>query len=255
MTEKEIKICGHGSGNPSLKNMYTYLENRYNLFASNGVRKGLVAVRRCKGLTEAQQKLFVNAYSKILGRNIYSQNWRTYVFTPLNGRYYSDCSSSGDACFKAAGHDVGWLNTAGQYTSSLFETVPAVIKNGHIQNPEILHVGDALLFAGNDPSRPKQIGHVEYVYQMPSKESWHWLEVDGFWYYQNQDGVNKHGWECIKETYGDKKHWYFFNEKGQMLTGMHWINEELCLFQPNGLLKGAMCKSDDKGYQHVWNVE
>lgn len=48
----------------------------------------------------------------------------------------------------------------------MFETVPVKIKNGHITNPEILKVGDAILFVGSDPSRPKQIGHVEYIYSI-----------------------------------------------------------------------------------------
>jgi hypothetical protein len=50
----------------------------------------------------------------------------------------------------------------------LFETVPVKIKNGHITNPEILKVGDAILFVGTDPSRPKQIGHVEFIYTITS---------------------------------------------------------------------------------------
>ena len=40
------------------------------------------------------------------------------------------------------------------------------IVKGHITNPEILKVGDCLLFVGSDPSRPLQIGHVEYVYEI-----------------------------------------------------------------------------------------
>lgn len=50
----------------------------------------------------------------------------------------------------------------------MFETVPVKIKNGHITNPEILKVGDAILFVGTDPSRPKQIGHVEFIYTITS---------------------------------------------------------------------------------------
>ena len=50
----------------------------------------------------------------------------------------------------------------------MFETVPVKIENGHITNPEILKVGDAILFVGSDPSRPKQIGHVEFIYTITS---------------------------------------------------------------------------------------
>ncbi len=60
------------------------------------------------------------------------------------------------------------LNTAGIYQSSKFEDVPVIIKDGHIINPEVLKVGDALLYIGEDPSRPLQIGHVEWVYEINS---------------------------------------------------------------------------------------
>lgn len=48
VTEKDITLCGHGSGTPSTKNMYTYLESRYKSIAPNGKHKGVIAVRRLK---------------------------------------------------------------------------------------------------------------------------------------------------------------------------------------------------------------
>ena len=166
VTEKDITISGHGSGTPSTKNMYAYLESRYKSIAPNGKHKGVVAVRRLKKITDSGRKKFHDTYKTILGRNSYNQSLRSYVYTPYKGKYYSDCSSSGCATFKKIGYNVPLLNTAGIYTSSLFETVPVKIKNGHITNPEILKVGDAILFVGSDPSRPKQIGHVEYIYSI-----------------------------------------------------------------------------------------
>jgi hypothetical protein len=122
-------------------------------------------------LTVSQQKKFHNTYKITLGRNVYSQDLREYVFTAYkkDGKYYSDCSSSGCATYIRIGLSISLLNTAGIYESDKFETVPVIIKNGHIQNPEILQVGDAILFAGDDPSRPLQIGHVEYVYEVDGK--------------------------------------------------------------------------------------
>lgn len=166
VTEKDIALCGHGSGTPSTKNMYTYLESRYKSIASNGKHKGVIAVRRLKKITNSGRKKFHDTYKTILGRNSYNQSLRSYAYTPYKGKYYSDCSSSGCATFKKIGYNVPLLNTAGIYTSSLFETVPVKIKNGHITNPEILKVGDAILFVGSDPSRPKQIGHVEFIYSI-----------------------------------------------------------------------------------------
>lgn len=84
------------------------------------------------------------------------------------------------------------------------------------------------------------------------KEKWGWIQSDGVWYYQNQDGKNTHGWANIKETGGEAVHRYYFDTKGQMLKGMHWIDGELCLFMPEGPLEGAMCRADENGYQHIW---
>lgn len=171
MKPNEVTICGHGSARPTIKNMETYCAGRYSQKASNGVRKGLAAVRRLKVLDDTGRIGFRDAYSTILGRNRYSQALREYVYTKYkDGLYYSDCSSSGCYTFKHIGVKCADLNTAGIYESSSFETVPVQIQNGQIINPEILKVGDALLFVGNDPSRPKQIGHVEWVYQMPGDE-------------------------------------------------------------------------------------
>lgn len=171
ITEKDITIYGHGSGRPSAKNLYTYTTNRAKNKAPNGKRKGIAAVRRFKKLNDAGRKLFVAKYKTILGRNVYSQARRGYVYKPYHGRYYSDCSSSGMATLREIGYNVGGylLNTAGIYTSSLFETVPVRIEDGHIMNPEILKVGDAILYVGSDPKRPKQIGHVEWVAVVPSE--------------------------------------------------------------------------------------
>lgn len=166
--EKDITICGHGSHKPSVKNLRTYTSQRYATKAPNGKHKGIVAVKRLKDMTDEKRKKFHDTYKTIIDRNIYSQPLRSYVYTKhKNGNYYSDCSSSGMATLKKIGYDVSLLNTAGIYNSDLFETVPVKIKAGHITNPELLKVGDAILYIGNDPKRPKQIGHAEWVYTVP----------------------------------------------------------------------------------------
>ena len=171
MRESDITICGHGSGTPSTKNLKTYCEYRYGQIADNGKRKALVEVRRLKELTDYDRSKFHELYKSILGRNAYSQARRQYVYnTYTDGKYYSDCSSSGCATFKLCGHDVDLLNTAGIHTSRLFETVDVTIQDGHITDPGKLKVGDCLMFRGNDPDRPLQIGHVEYVYEINADE-------------------------------------------------------------------------------------
>lgn len=167
MTEKDIRIIGHGSKNPSSKNLYTYNKQRY----QSG--KEVVVVMRLKQLNAQGRKRFTKTYEQILGRNNYSQSLRQYVYSPYkDGKYYSDCSSSGMATFRQIGYDVPLLNTVGIYQSKLFEKVPVVIKDGHITNPEILEIGDCILYKGTDKSRPLMIGHVEYVYEKTPEEDY-----------------------------------------------------------------------------------
>lgn len=105
-------------------------------------------------------------YKKIIGRNKYSQSLRSYCYSPYkDGKYYSDCSSSVSYAYSKSGNSFGILNTVGMYQSKKMVTVPVVISKGIIQNPEVLRVGDMLLFAGNDSSRAYAgyVGHVEMV--------------------------------------------------------------------------------------------
>lgn len=177
ITEKTILLCGHGSGNPSLKEMYSYLESRFQQIASNGKRKGVIEVRRKPGITDDERQKFHDYYKTIIGRNDYNQNLRTFVYKKYkDGKYYSDCSSSGCYTYKQFA-DCDDLNTAGIHTK--WKKVDVEIKNGHIMNPEALEVGDAILFVGNDPSRPLQIGHVEWVYQINgAKEAFKSVKID-----------------------------------------------------------------------------
>lgn len=170
ITEKDITLVGHGSGNPAYHNLYTYTAQRAAKKAPNGLHKGIVAVRRLKALKTADRTRFKEIIAETIGRNIYSQDKRGYVYSPYtNGKYYSDCSSIGMSTLKKMGHKFGWLyNTAAIYQEDEFEDVPVKIDSaGHITNPEILRPCDAVLYRGNDPKRPKQIGHVEWVVDTP----------------------------------------------------------------------------------------
>lgn len=264
MTEKDITICGHGSNTPSYKNMYEYLELRYNQVASNGKRKGVVSVRRLKALTDAQRELFQKYYSTIIGRNVYSQSLREYCYTMYGGKFYSDCSSSGIKTYEKCGHVFPWtLNTAAIYQSDLFESVPVNISAGHILNPEILKVGDALLFVGNDASRPLQIGHVEYIFSTPSAETDkdgaaeypRWVQSGSDWYYRLSEGVNAHGWQKIAETGNtNNKHWYYFDASGKMATGWFEVDGKYYYASTGGSLEGALYHTDASGAQSIWYV-
>jgi len=83
---------------------------------------------------------------------------------------------------------------------------------------------------------------------------WRWLKVDGIWYYQNARGENKHGWESIKETNGSISHWYYFNEKGQMQTGVLKLGDKIYYLMDEGPLEGACCLTDGSGNHYVWDL-
>lgn len=213
MNERDITICGHGSGTPSTKNLEWYLSYRYNQEMDNGVRKGLLRVRRLKALdTESKRRLFHDLYQSILGRNKYNQGLRQYVYTPLRGRYYSDCSSSGCATYQRCGAEIGLLNTAGMLGSSLFEDVDCGIQDGHILHPEQLKVGDALLFAGNE-NRPDQsyVGHVEYIYEIPLTMENTWSRSGDDWQYLEDGDPVRDEWRHIDLR------WYVFDAAGRMI--------------------------------------
>lgn len=115
-------------------------------------------------------------YKTILGRNKYSQAKRSYVYRKhSDGNYYSDCSSSIAATYRECGYPISYggstlPNTVGMYNSKDLKDVAVKIKSGVIQNPEVLRVGDMLLFAGSDSSRSGSgyVGHVEMVAKITS---------------------------------------------------------------------------------------
>lgn len=261
MTEKNITICGHGSDKPSLKNMFTYLDDRYNKKAPNGKHKGVIKVMRLKAMTDEGRAKFVKYFDTILGRNFYSQDRREYCYVKFtDGKYYSDCSSVGIKTYEKCGYQFPrTLNTAGIYESDLFEEVPVDIVYGHILNPEVLKIGDALLFVGDDPKRPLQIGHVEYVYKMPTTGVKYpcWVKVeagpDTKWYYRLKEGVNAHGWMDINH------HRYYFDPKtGEMTKEWKQIDGKWYYFQPESgkaaSLAGALYISDADGAQRIMEV-
>ena len=111
-----------------------------------------------------------NMYKTILGRNKYSKSLRGYAFKKYSdGKYYSDCSSSISLSYKEAGFPFPTNsnpNTVGMYQAPELKKVDVTIKNGIIQNPSNLRIGDMLLFAGTDSNRAYAdcVGHVEMVY-------------------------------------------------------------------------------------------
>lgn len=236
MTERDIVICGHGSGTPSLKNLYAYNDMRYAAKMSNGVRKGLLKVRRLKALdTPGKRDSFRALYCSILGRNTYSQSRRQYCYTPYRGRYYSDCSSSGCATYQRCGCEVSLLNTAAMLNSDLFEDVPVRIEAGHIENPEVLQVGDALLYAGN-LNRPSlsYVGHVEYIYDVPILCGSGWSHESGEWQYLEDGEPVRDEWRYVDGR------WYVFDAAGRMIRDSWHLDGDVYYYlgHDGGMLSG-----------------
>lgn len=160
-----VVLAGHGSGKPSTKGMNAYCKSRY------AAGRGLVEVLRLDISDQQRQQMHDN-YATLLGRNIYSQSLRDFCYKAYNGKYYSDCSSSICRTAQRVGvSGVSSLNTAGMHYNWR-KVLGVKIENGIIQNPEILKVGDALMFKGSDSSRPLQIGHTEMVYEINGTNSY-----------------------------------------------------------------------------------
>lgn len=125
-------------------------------------------------MTAEEKRLkVIEKYKTILGRNNYSQPLRNYCFTPYkDGKYYSDCSSSVSFSYNEAGFNFGNMTTMDMIISKKMKDVDVIIKDGFIQNPEVLRIADLLLFAGNDIGRKQYeyVGHVEMVANINGKE-------------------------------------------------------------------------------------
>ena len=81
---------------------------------------------------------------------------------------------------------------------------------------------------------------------------WHWVKADGKWYFQDENGVNTHGWKLIRETAGEYCHWYYFDGRGAMVTGLKTIDGKLYYLMETGELEGALCNTDTAGALDVW---
>lgn len=175
MKESDVILCGHGSGRPRTIRADVYNSQRYSQKVTKDGktwRKGVVAVMRPKALTDALRPAFKAKYATILGRNYYSQAKRKYCYKKYSdGLYYSDCSSSQMLTLAEIGLEMPSYNTVEIFESNKFEKILVHIEGGHILDPEVLKVGDQLLYAGSDPSRTLCIGHVEGVYSINSESS------------------------------------------------------------------------------------
>ena len=84
---------------------------------------------------------------------------------------------------------------------------------------------------------------------------WHWVHENGLWYYQDSAGNNWHGWNKIKESNGDKWHWYWFDWDGSAATGSRFIDGKWWFFWPDRDSNECMlCITDSTGALVVWSL-
>lgn len=71
-----------------------------------------------------------------------------------------------------------------------------------------------------------------------------WVNVGNDYYLRLADGQNAHGWHDVAETSDkSKKHRYYFDANGRMLTGAKYVDNKLYYFKESGGLMGALCKT------------
>lgn len=70
-----------------------------------------------------------------------------------------------------------------------------------------------------------------------------WRQIDGYWHYCNDDGVNVTGWEQYRGG------WYYFDDKGRMMTGWQLISGKWYYLNPdNGAMFSDWQKIGGKWY-------
>ena len=197
----------------------------------------------------------------------YDQNQRTTFWSKLKNSGYhpkniteaceADCSSGVAAIVKSTGYLLGIPKlqnvSVDMYTGSQINTLSqagfqVLTDSKYLTSDKYLLRGDILLKKGSHTLINLTDG------SQAEKGGWHWLKSDGIWYYQDADGINSYGWKIIPSRNTTTNYKFYFNSKGQMVTGSQWIDGEYCCFMDRGDLEGAMCKTDDKGYQHPWAI-
>lgn len=186
-----------------------------------------------------------------IGYDQYDRNIIKYVkkygsLAKITVKCDTDCSDLVRACvYQATGVDTGDFYTATETTvlakTGLFDA------KKEVTDSTVLFNGDILV--------TKAKGHTAIVvsgrprYKETAKTGW--VKSNGIWYYRTSTGTNAHGWNDIQNADGKTRR-YYFNNKGQMLTGIQEINSKKYSFQTSGDVEGAMLVSDSNGVLTEW---
>ena len=79
----------------------------------------------------------------------------------------------------------------------------------------------------------------------------HWVKSGDYWYYRVTDGGNAHGWQVVD------RHWYYFDEKGRMLTGLQKIGSDYYFLTTKEIdagHEGACMQTGSGGNLREWQV-
>lgn len=167
----------------------------------------------------------------------------------------ADCSAGVAAIVKSVGYLTGTralqLVSADIYTgnekSALMQAGFEVLTGKkYTESDEYLLRGDILLYEYHHTA----INLTDGAKSHPG--GWHWVKAGGKWYYQDSTGANTHGWALINESSGEYSHWYFFNDRGAMQTGIVEVDGKLYYLNEKGALEGALCNTDNSGALGVW---
>lgn len=131
------------------------------------------------------------------------------------------------------------------------DTTVETIEGNTSSGAEVIPNGGAVCRKSYALDNPKLYGYGRPNYNVVG---WHWVYDGSWWYYQDDEGNNAHGWMRINETMGDWSHWYYFDNKGRMWTGIQVIDGKKYYLQENGPMEGACCDTDRSGALDVWNL-
>lgn len=245
-----VTICGHGSGNPSYKDMDAYLEQRYASKSSTNLgHKGLIEVRRYiqddgseeTGSTSREYEISTGNAGLTVTAN--SLNIRCSPTSSTIGKTYSKGDvikptakefCDGDPWYKT---DLGWCS--GKYVTGWVKEIESDNKWWYVDEGYTALTG---LHKINDK------------YYFFDNSGWlvtdSWVDMgDGRWMYANSDGeILCDGWV----NYKDK--WYYLDSDGYMVSGRFIIDDgDLYYLQDDGTMfeGGLALETDENGAMKV----
>lgn len=93
----------------------------------------------------------------------------------------------------------------------------------------------------------KQINGAWYYFDNNGWMKTGWQKIGGTWYYFNNAGAMATGWQSI----GGK--WYYFDKNGTMETGLNWVNGKYYYHNSSGAMLTGWQYFEDYYYEKAWH--